>query len=104
MVSNSFPFSVLTDALNLYSGNLAPTVSMGMLRLLSFSIWTMSRSGRRLTAFEKKSGLAPSALPHPVHDHLVIVDLESLQRFDVADLDLVPRDVVNRAAFVDEMM
>src|SRR3954449_7276621 len=104
MVSNSFPFSVLTDAVSLYSGNLSPTVSMGMLRLLSFfdlddvAFWTSSNCLR------KKSGPAPGGLPHPAHDHLVISDLESLQPFDVAHLDLVPRDVVNRAALVDEGM
>src|SRR4051812_27909442 len=104
MVANSFPFSVPTEAVSLYSGNLSPTVSMGMLRLLSFfdlddvAFWTSS------SCLRKKSGLAPAGLPHPMHNHLVVGDLESLQPFDVAHLDLVPRDVVNRAALVDEVM
>src|SRR4051794_5103684 len=104
MVSNSFPFSMLTEAVSLYSGNLSPTVSMGMLRLLSFfdlddvAFWTSS------SCLRKKSGPAPGALPHPVHHYLVVGDLESLERLDVADLDLLPRDVVNRAAVVDEVM
>lgn len=44
-------------------------------------------------------------LSSPAHDHLVVGDVETVQRLDVGNLNGVPRDVVNRPrGLVDEVV